>query len=144
MKEIGNIGIGVIVGLLLFYTFGNETGKEVTSLSIIRDTIVQVVTPEPIIIEKVKTKIRYHRDTIIQTKPFIASLDTIVKHDTIKCYYAFPDNLLSLHIAQTEDTIITHQIKLTHTSIASDPWWHEPLYILGGVISGYAIKSMEK
>jgi hypothetical protein len=144
MKEIIIAIASVIIGLLLFYIFANESSENQGDVRIIRDTIVEIVTPEPIIIEKAKTKIRYVRDTIIQTRPFVATIDTIIKHDTVRCFYTFPDNILSLHIARQQDTIITHHNNFTQSSIAKRPWWQDPLIILGGVVSGYAIKSMEK
>lgn len=143
MKDLGIALLGVLIGILISMLVfdGIDTYKSETK--IVRDTIVQVVTPEPIEIEKVKTKIKYIRDTVIKTQAFVASLDTIIKRDTIRCYYAFPDNLLSLRIAREQDTLITHQINYTQQTIKKSPWWHDPLIILGGVISGYAIKSME-
>ncbi len=144
MKEVTIAFAGVIIGLLLFYIFANEPPGNQGDVRIIRDTIIEIVTPEPIILENVKTEIRYIRDTIIQTRPFVATIDTIIKRDTVRCYYTFPDNILSMHIARQQDTIITHHINFNQSSIAKRPWWQDPLIILGGIISGYAIKSMEK
>ncbi len=143
MKELSLTLLGILLGMLLFYTFSSRYESDSTEIKITKDTIVKIITPEPIVIEKVKTKIHFIRDTIIQTRPFVASVDTIIKRDTIRCFYTFPENLLSLKINQPQDSIITHHIQLTQTSVKRNSWWHDPLLILGGIISGYVIKSME-
>ncbi len=144
MKEFGMICLGIIIGVLIFCSFNLITNTSSSKIEIYRDTVYKVIKPEPIIIEKVKTKIRYLKDTVILTKPFIASLDTIVKHDTIKCYYTFPENLLSMHIARSQDTLITHTINFSQNTIKKSPWWYDPLLLFGGFVTGYTIKSMEK
>ncbi len=144
MKDFGIVCLGIIIGGLIFYSFDLATNTSTSKLAIYRDTIYKVITPEPIVIEKVQTKIKYIRDTIIQTKPFIASMDTIVKRDTIKCYYTFPENLISMRIARAQDTLITHTINFSQNTIKKSPWWYDPLLIFGGFVTGYTIKSMEK
>ncbi|HOV92822.1 MAG TPA: hypothetical protein PLC04_07075 [Candidatus Kapabacteria bacterium] len=104
----------------------------------IRDTIMQVLPTKPIIIEKTIAKVKYVRDTVIQTQPFIAHLDTVIKYDTIRLGYQFPENYFSLEYRKHPDTLKTEII--TRTIEQKPKWWEEPAYFIGGFIIGYIIK----
>lgn len=62
-----------------------------------------------------KPEITYISDTIIETKPFIFRIDTIlktiyqnrVKTDTIKVTYSFPENDYKLSVKSSPDSLFT-------------------------------------
>lgn len=66
--------------------------------------------------------VTYTKDTIIQTKPFIFRIDTVlktiyqnrVKIDTVKINYQFPDNVFKMKVSSAPDSIfkeIRNEIK---------------------------------
>lgn len=104
----------------------------------IRDTILQVLPSEPIIIEKAIANVKYIRDTIIETQPFEAKFDTIVKYDTIRLGFQFPENYFSLEYRKHPDTLKTEIF--TNTVEKKQKWWEEPVYFISGFVIGYVIK----
>jgi hypothetical protein len=106
---------------------------------IIRDTVLKIIKPDPIIINKIRTRLIRTADTIIRTNPFRAELDTILQRDTIRMFYEFPANLLSLDIRRKPDTSLTHNITLLPEPSASKNWWESPAILAIGVIIGYLI-----
>ena len=75
-----------------------------------RDTIYKIIQKDPIEIIRTKPKLRIVRDTVIQSPEFIAVLDTVIRRDTIRAEYEFPQNLLSLQIRQSPDSLIQERI----------------------------------
>ncbi len=104
----------------------------------VRDTILQVLPAEPLIIEKAVAKVEYIRDTIIQTQPFIAHVDTIIKFDTIRLGYQFPENYFSFELRKSPDTLKTEII--TKEIQKKSRWWEGPVYFIGGFLLGNIIK----
>ena len=73
------------------------------------DTFKIIKYHKPIIIRDTVPieKIVYLSDTLINTKPFIASLDTAVKSegiDTISLKYYFPEHIFAITVLKTADT----------------------------------------
>lgn len=73
------------------------------------DTFKIIKYHKPIIIRDTVPieKIVYLSDTLIETKPFIASLDTAVKSegiDTISLKYYFPEHIFAISVLKTADT----------------------------------------
>lgn len=106
---------------------------------IVTDTVIKIIKRKPIVINRVKTKIIYTRDTVIITKPFIASLDTILRQDTVSAKYQYPENLFSIAIRNRPDSIKVEQVTIIKTIEREQPWWEVPAYILSGVATGYLI-----
>jgi hypothetical protein len=80
--------LSIIICLLLILHFVNK--NEIKSIVTYQhDTLYIVKEAEPVIIERAKTKIKYVKDTLIQTQPFVAELDTIVRQDTIYSSFIF-------------------------------------------------------
>jgi len=132
----------IIIGFLLTY-FGNQyfPKNEFTNV-ILRDTIIKTITSEPIILEKVKMKIVYRADTIIQTAPFTASIDTIIVRDTLNAVYKFPENLFSMSLRRPQDTIKT--IYQVSVPVVKCEWYDKLLYFVAGALSGGLIISITK
>jgi hypothetical protein len=136
--------ISFIALLILFFWLNNNfrydkyiANIKQSSNDIIYDTIYKYEQPKTIEIQQAKPKIKYIRDTIIITKPFIAQIDTIVKKDTIQIFYTYPENLLSMKINQTTDsTMIIKQINYREKE---RNWWETPALIISGILVGYII-----
>jgi uncharacterized protein YneF (UPF0154 family) len=104
---------------------------------IIRDTVIKIKN-EPVYIEKVKAKMYYKHDTIIQTKPFTATIDTVMKSDTVYARYDFPENLFALKINPKKDSLVIPQI--VQQEVKSERlWWEIPVSILSGIAIGVII-----
>ena len=106
---------------------------------VLRDTVYSVIRSEPIIINKVKTKIHKIKDTIIATNPFRAELDTVVQSDTVRFRYDFPDNLMSLDIRKPPDSTSIQRIMVLQPPEKDKSWWENPILILAGVLLGFIL-----
>jgi len=109
----------------------------ITEIKYVHDTLL--IKSEPIILEKIKAKIIYIKDTIIESKPFIARIDTIIKYDTIKIDYIFPDNEFNLFIRKKPDTTFNNNIYITKfievkRPIVIDIISHTAIFLLGIII----------
>jgi hypothetical protein len=99
------------------------------------DTIIIFKEAKKISMDSVKLKIKFIRDTVIITKPFIANIDTILKHDTISIAYHYPENFLSMKLTQKPDsTLIIKQIEYIEKK---EEWWKQPALILSGIVIGF-------
>lgn len=139
-KYIVGLALIIISWLACFYLGrSSKYCYEYTNIITKRDTVVIVKQAEPITIEKAKTKIVYTRDTIIQTQPFIAVVDTIIKRDTIFAKFDYPENSFDLWIRKKPDSTLIHTIYITKEIVKERPWWEAPAFTLGGTIVGYVI-----
>jgi hypothetical protein len=118
--------------------------KEPFSGTIQIDTVFKTIEKEPIILEKIKTKIIKQKDTIIKTYPFIAKVDTILKRDTIKISYDFPQNIFSMNIRRMPDTLALQKMLITKMIKIEPPWWETPAFIAAGTLIGYVLASSLK
>ena len=108
------------------------------------DTVYKLVPAKPIIINKVRPKLVYIRDTIIQTKPFAASIDTVIQRDTVRAYYEFPVNLFSLDIRRHPDSLRIEKLTILQSVEKPRPWWETPAYIVGGILTGMIITKVTR
>ena len=139
-KYIFALALLIIVLLLSFFLGRSSKNCNDTVQTILkRDTMIIVKQSEPIIIEKAKTKIVYIRDTIIQTQPFIAVVDTIIKKDTVYAKFEFPANNFDLWIKKKMDSTLIQTITITKETIKERPWWEASAYTIGGTIVGFLI-----
>jgi hypothetical protein len=137
-KYMFALALMLIVLLLSFFLGRSSKNCSDTVQTIIkRDTVIIVKQAEPIIIEKAKTKIVYTRDTIIQTQPFIAVVDTIIKKDTVYAKFEFPANNFDLWIKKKPDSTLIQTITITKEIIKDRPWWEASAYSLGGAVIGF-------
>ncbi|MFA6571227.1 MAG: hypothetical protein WCT77_08315 [Bacteroidota bacterium] len=132
-----------IIAYMIFSRFksaeDSSTYTGITKTQIIYDTIIKTIPSKPIIINKVKTKLVKVKDTVIQTEPFAASIDTIVNTDTIKALYEFPENLMSLRINKKPDSLLLQRITVFQPVEKKVDWWEKPALFLGGAIIGLTI-----
>lgn len=150
MNEKYHLLTGIVllaISLLLSFYLGKSSKhcNELTNVITKRDTIIIVKQSEPITIEKAKTKLVFKRDTIIETKPFTAIIDTIIKRDTVYAKFDFPENSFDLWIRKKPDSSVVHTIYITKEIVKERPWWEVSAYTLGGTIIGFVIgKSVGK
>lgn len=84
---------------------------------------------------KQKAKIKYIKDTLIITKPFLASIDTNINNKIIKIDYTYPDNVFKFNLTQ-QDTTIFYKIKYIDDDENNNCMI---LSITSGVLSGAVI-----
>jgi len=135
---------GIVAAVLLFSPAGKTDLSVKADKYIFRDTLIRLVPQPAIKIYKVKTKVIKLKDTVIQSYPFTAKLDTIILRDTIKAEFAFPQNTLSLELLKKPDTLKTERITLQKTIEKEKPWWETPVCIAGGILTGIIIRSAIK
>lgn len=139
-KYIFALALFIIVLLLSFFLGRSSKNCSDSVQTIIkRDTVIVVKQAEPIIIKKAKTKIVYTRDTIIQTQPFIAVVDTIIKKDTVYAKFEFPANNFDLWIKKKPDSTLIQTITITKEITKDRPWWEASAYSLGGAVIGFLL-----
>ena len=131
MKYIITALISALLALLLTKEYYPNV-----RITTIRDTVT--IQTEPIVLEKVKPELVYIRDTIIKTKPFVATVDTIYKRDTITVNYHFPKNEMNMAIRMATDTL-QKDVKTIELPCDEGEWWHSPAAAAGGLIIGIII-----
>lgn len=132
MKAISIILLALVIGVLFYYVVQNPLYNQQHEIIYKIDTIVKIIPQKEIEIIEAKPKIRYIRDTIIQTQPFVAQLDTILMRDTLFAQYKFPDNLMSINVKTSNDSIKLPQITIERTKYERN--WYELATALGGGI----------
>lgn len=132
--------VGYLVGIII-----NRNSEQLVYVERMRvDTLFQILEPEPLIIDRVKLKQVFIKDTIILTKPFIATLDTIIVRDTVKVEYFFPENLMSMAIYRSNDTLKTIRITETLKENTSTNWWETTLIGIATATLGYFVGKSSK
>ena len=145
--KISSLIIGLVFGIFLGFIFAKLTDSEQkiaeTVTEIKCDTITIIKPSAPVTIEKVKVNVRYIRDTVIKTMPFLAAIDTVILCDTISASFVFPENLISVAIRKCPDTSRLQTVTIMKEIYKSDEkkWWEAPAYILGGAFVGFLLGS---
>ncbi len=134
--------LSIIICLLLILHFVNKNGSK-SIVTFQHDTLYLIKESEPIVIEKAKTKIKYIKDTVFQSQPFVAELDTIVWQDTIHSSFIFPENLISLEIRKKPDTTKIEKITITKEIPQKESWWKEPLIFISGCAAGFLLFKLQ-
>lgn len=138
-----NILILILILFIAFLSFNKfdilkskaNNSKYIPIQQIKTDTLIIFKEGKKITLDSVKMKIKYVRDTVIITKPFVAKIDTLIKFDTISIVYHYPENLFSMKLSQKPDsTIIIKQIEYVQKE---EEWWKQPALILSGTVIGY-------
>ena len=82
---------GFVLGFVIYYMFSSKVNYLQSKTIEHKDTIFEIKQCEPIIISKFKTNTVYKSDTLIESKPFTAFIDTVIIRDTIRASFDFPD-----------------------------------------------------
>lgn len=107
--RISTLLLAIISSLLFIKILLGNGEKDKISYIIEKDTII-VHQKEVIKVDKIIPKIVYLRDTIIESKPFIATIDTVIQKDTVFLRYDFPENLFSMKLSPSADSIRIEKI----------------------------------
>ncbi|MBI5325033.1 MAG: hypothetical protein HZB41_07160 [Ignavibacteriae bacterium] len=132
----------IIVSIVIGFLAGNSCSDNVRVIrdrEIIRDTIIKEIKFPPVKIVKAKPVIKFIRDTIIETKPFEAILDTIAKSDTVRLKYEFPENYFSLEVSRKPDSLLIENLTIIDKTTVNGNWWEKPAYFTGGTLIGIII-----
>jgi hypothetical protein len=117
--------------------------RKIEKVEIVKiDTVEIVKQSEKIVVQKAKPIVKYLRDTIYKTRPFIAQLDTILKHDTIKAIYTFPEHLFDLKISSRADTFRIPQAIIS-TSRKEPNLFDRIIHFVAGATFGYALSRIK-
>jgi hypothetical protein len=141
-KEQILFGIIIIASLFIGLILGRNCSDKVRIVKdrqVIRDTIIKEIKLPPVRIVKAKPIIKVIKDTVIETKPFIASLDTIAKYDTVKMQYEFPENYFSLEVMRKPDSVRLEKLTVIEKTTQDSNWWEKPAYFTGGALLGILI-----
>lgn len=130
--------VSIIIGFLSGKSCSNDI-KVVKDRVVFRDTIIKEIKLPPLKIVKAKSVIKIVRDTVIETKPFVASLDTVAKDDTVKMQYEFPENNFSLQVMRKPDSIKFEKLTVIESTVQKSNWWEKPAYFTGGALLGIII-----
>jgi hypothetical protein len=136
--------LAILIGIfgLYFLNISDKPRTDSKNINTIKiDTIIKFIYQEPIVITKYKTRLVKKSDTIIEVNPFVALIDTFIKHDTIRAEFEFPQNLFSMEIKRKPDSVRIEKITQVQTIEKDKPWWEVPVYIVGGTVLGYLLGS---
>lgn len=109
---------------------------------IVRDTIAKEIRKDSIVIKYMPGQIEYiDTGKTIETKPFVAKADTIIKHDTVHVEYSFPQNNFAFALRTKPDTTyyINTTIEKTFTIDKTPSWWVTTLTHVGASAVGAAL-----
>lgn len=124
----------IIAALILVYLLFDYK-MNINSVEKIKiDTVYIDNTRQPIKLNKIKPKLIYQKDTTIITNPFKAVIDTVIKKDTIKIDYNYPENDLNLSVISEKDTLKFAQISKNDAKEIS--WYNFLPPFLFGIILG--------
>jgi hypothetical protein len=146
MKQILFISLlSLLAGALIYHILLPEKAENVRIIkNIVRDTVFQIEYREPIIIEKAKAEIVYRSDTVYVTQSFSATLDTVVKYDTVFVRYDFPEHLINLSIKHKADTNAIAEIIVENKVVESQSTWETVLIAIASVVIGFLLGNSSK
>jgi len=140
MKIIAAIGILGLFAVWAFWWINLfKPHSQIGDTQYRYDTVYKIVRANPIVIEKVKSKVQYLHDTVYSTREFIATADTVIKLDTVKLKFSFPEKYFSMSYLPKSDSIAIQRETQIKTINKERPWWEIPLYILIGGAGGYIL-----
>jgi len=137
--------VGSIIIALLFISSCSWLCPNPTQTIITRDSIITEIRKDTLIIYS-KPELHFTSDTIIQTRPFLWQIDTIIKrvyynktiYDTLKIMYSFPDNKFQYQSKSSLDTLWKHYERIQTTEIQKLSWFEKLeyglIYFIFGII----------
>jgi hypothetical protein len=111
-----------------------------------------ILPPDTVYLDVVKAKIRYKQifvhdtllDTILETRPFIASMDTTVNCTSIKLEYHFPEsNFQNIHVISCPDTVVVQDTLISNTTVTPSFWEDAKKYGIG-FLGGFVVGSIAR
>lgn len=151
------IALAVVVSLILLLNMCDHiVSNRTTDLQqkVVEKTII--LPPDTVFVDKVQARIVYRKltvhdtvnntvyevDTLLQTQPFVAFMDTTVGCKTLKIEFHYPENKFrNLNFVTCPDTLI---VRDTVTTISNEPTLTKAIeYIgigfFGGFVTGAAV-----
>jgi hypothetical protein len=76
---------------------------------------------------------------------FIATVDTIMKEDTLAVSYEFPQNIFEIDLRRKplEEKTIIKYVTITEEVEKPEAWWVHPAWAVGGLLVGYGLGSIK-
>lgn len=154
MKQNRSIELALIVcALLLAVLLVRMCGTGSTSKTSVTENVT-ILPPETLYVDKVQAQIRwrtkvkydtvtntyYEVDTVFETRPFTACMDTVIGCNRFQADYNYPENTFNnISVVTCPDTVITYD---TVTTILTDDrrWEYAGYGLLGGFILGTLAK----
>lgn len=130
MRVVSITLISIALVVVIYFALQSPWKSNQNSIIYRIDTVIQIIPKKEIEIIEAKPKIHFVHDTIIQTKPFVAIVDTIILRDTLYAKYHFPENLMSVNLRTSGDTIRLPQITIEKEHFERN--WYEIWAALGG------------
>lgn len=141
--KTSNILVAFVTAVLVFVIIQTCRRNSIERVEVVKYDTIEIVKPvERIVIQRAKPKIKILRDTIIETKPFIAELDTIVKSDTVSAKYTFPENIFEFQISRKADTFRIPKLVFAKQNRKED-WLDKIGTLVVGVSLGYLIAKIK-
>lgn len=127
------------------YASGSKQVIKDTELKIVTDTLTHIIERRPVYITG-KARVEYvydtlySKDTVFQTKAFVAKLDTAISKDTVGIQYAFPQQTFSVVLRRAADSIRyeTKTVYVTNT-VRERPWLEYIGAAAIGMAAGYTM-----
>lgn len=151
------IAVGIILALLfLLNTCDTIIRNRITGSD---TTIVErkvVLPPDTVYVDRVQAKIVYRKlpvydtlsdttyliDTVLQTKPFTAYMDTVVGCNKLKAEYRYPENTFNnINFVTCPDTVIARDTVIKSNMLNSD---QAAAYATYGFIGGFILGILSK
>lgn len=155
--NLGTRLFGLLMAVLMALLLGGIAGWflkpscEKASNTVVRiDTLTKVITHEPVTIASAPARVRFvhdtvyasdtvrERDTVYTSRPFVATLDTIIDRDTIGIGYRFPQHTFSVALRMAPDSIRYETRTITLTRTERPFLEYVGAFAIGGVL-GYII-----
>jgi len=129
--------------------YGKSCDGENSSTSVEVRTRTVVMPPDTVYIDRVIAKkvyvplkvvkpngdTVYNYDTVFTTKPFVASMDTIIGCNTVKLSYRYPENAFEkIEFRSCPDTIVLTDT--TYRTRTTTTWYEDAIYVAGGIAVG--------
>lgn len=125
----------LVIALIGLFYFAYQNNYSNNSIKYKVDTLIKIIPQKEIKIVEAKPRIKYIRDTLILTPPFIAEVDTVVQRDTIYASFQFPENLMSINFKTARDSIKIPQITVERMNQERN-WYEIGAAAVGGIILG--------
>lgn len=140
----------IIAVLLLGFVLGwflkpSSAPKINVSAPVHIDTVVSFIPSAPVIIQNAKSKLVFVHDTVYSVdsvfsfKSFVASLDTVIKSDTLALSFSFPRMEFGLHLYKKPDSLFTRIMYIDRDVLRDRPWYETPATVLVSALFGFGI-----
>ena len=145
---VGLIITSALLGLLIgYFLFRRECApvdpRIVRDVEIVHDTIVKVVQRPPVYVRGA-ARVVYDTVTLNERTPcpgFVATLDTVVRRDTLSISYEHPRAAFAFSLRSAPDSVrVEYQtVVISAERRVERAWWIDALTHLGAGAVGYAV-----